>query len=135
MDMTVNVKNFIRKNPALFYTLMRVFHNQLSCCFVGRDTQIVIEGFARYANTFAVTAFLQAQPYTVKIAHHMHAPAQIIRAVEWQIPTLVLLRNPEEAVLSLVALFPTKYSILQGLSYYVSFYSSIFEYQNSYVIG
>lgn len=133
--MTIKVKNFIRKNPALYYPLCWLLHNELSCCFVERDTQIVIEGFARSANTFSVTAFLQAQPAPVKIAHHLHAAAQIIRAVEWQIPPLVLLRNPEEAVLSLVTLYPTIYSISHGLSYYVSFYSSIFEYRTSYVIG
>lgn len=136
MDMTVPVKNFIRENPVIFYPLCRVYFSRKVCnSLVQPDTQIVIEGFARSANSFAVTAFLQAQPYPVKIAHHFHAPAQIIRAVKWQIPTLVLLRNPKDAVLSCAAAFPSCYSIYQLLSYYLSFYSSIFEYRNSYVIG
>ncbi len=135
MDMTVPVKNFIRKNPVIFYPLCRrLFSQEARNYFVLSDTQIVIEGFPRSANSFAVTAFLQAQPYPVKIAHHFHAPAQIIRAVKWQITTLVLLRNPKDAVLSCAAAFPS-YSIFRALSYYLSFYSSIFEYRNSYVIG
>jgi hypothetical protein len=58
---------------------------------VSRTTQLVIEGYPRLGNTFAVVAFLQAQKEDVRIAHHLHAPAQVIRAARWRIPTIVLI--------------------------------------------
>lgn len=68
---------------------------------VRHDTEIVIEGYPRCANTFAVIAFTQSQPQAVKVAHHLHSISQLRRGVELGIPTLVLLRDPREAILSL----------------------------------
>ena len=44
---------------------------------VGPDTELVIEGFPRTANTFAVFAFQTAQARPVRVAHHLHAPIQV----------------------------------------------------------
>ncbi|HEY9808671.1 MAG TPA: hypothetical protein V6D13_04965 [Halomicronema sp.] len=134
MDITVPVRTLVRQNPLLFYPICRAYFPPQNLTIVQQNTQIVIEGFPRCANTFAVIAFFQSQPEPVKIAHHLHAPAQIIRAAEWKIPALVLLRNPKDAVLSCITAFP-KYSIYRSLSYYISFYSAIIDYQNSYIIG
>lgn len=65
-----------------------------------RTTEIVIEGFPRCGNTFAVEAFRQAQGGNVEIAHHLHVPAQVIAAVRRGVPSLVLIRPPEAAIAS-----------------------------------
>jgi hypothetical protein len=49
------------------------------------------------------------------IAHPLHAPAQVIRAARWRILTLVLMRRPMDAVLSLVIRDPA--SVEQVLGY------------------
>ena len=67
------------------------------------DKLVVIEGFPRSGNSFARRAFIMAQDETfdvTRIAHHLHVPAQVIRAARWRIPTLVLIRRPKDAVLS-----------------------------------
>lgn len=97
-------------------------------------TEIVIEGFPRSANSFAVFAFGMAQGRTVRIARHLHAPAQIIEAARRNIPCLVLMRDPEGTVLSNVIRTPYL-SIKQILRAYVSFYSCILPYRNHYVLG
>jgi len=66
---------------------------------VTRKTQLCIEGFPRSANSYAVVAFKFANPF-VKIAHHLHVPAQVLRAVQWGIPSIVCIRHPIEAVSS-----------------------------------
>lgn len=134
IDITVPVRTLVRQNPALFYPFCRAYFPNQKINIVQKDTQIVIEGFPRSANTFAGIAFSQSQPETVKMAHHLHAAAQVIRAVEWKIPTLVLLRNPKDAVLSCITIFP-QYSIYRALAYYISFYSAICDYSDSYIIG
>lgn len=69
-------------------------------------TQVVIDGFQRSANTFSVTAFQFAQPEPVNVAHHLHAAAQIAAAVRWRIPTMVLIREPDGAIISHMIRFP-----------------------------
>jgi len=73
---------------------------------VGADTDIMIEGFPRSANTFAVTAFRFAQPGPVVVAHHLHAVAHVARAVELGVPVMLLVRAPEDAVRSVLARKP-----------------------------
>jgi hypothetical protein len=73
---------------------------------VSADTELVIDGFTRTAGTFAVTAFHVAQPRPVRVAHHLHAPAQILRAAELGVPTLLTIREPEGSVLSTVVRKP-----------------------------
>jgi hypothetical protein len=49
-----------------------------------------------------------------RIAHHLHVPAQVVRAARWQIPSLVLIRRPRDAVLSFAIWDPI--SVDQALS-------------------
>jgi hypothetical protein len=101
---------------------------------VVRKTQMVIEGFPRSGNTFAVEAFKQAQQDRVRVASHIHLPAQVIRAAQWRIPTLVLIREPADAVVSLLIREP-EIALSQALKSYISFYETLMEYRNAYVLG
>jgi hypothetical protein len=101
---------------------------------VQRDTEAVIEGFPRSANTFATTAFELAQPNFVPIAHHRHVPAQVIAATRLGIPTIVLVRDPEEAVLSLFIWTPY-ITIKQWLKEYVRFHRRILPYRDGFVVA
>src|ERR687886_2916262 len=120
------------KHPAAFYTLYRLARKDRARV-VTPDTQLVIEGFPRSANSFARVAFNRAQSERVRIANGLHVPAQVIRAAQWRIPTLVLIRRPEDAVLSFVIRDPI--SVDQALRYYISFYETIERYRDSYVLG
>jgi hypothetical protein len=102
---------------------------------LGPDTEIVIESFPRCASSFAVAAFRLAQePRASRIAHHTHAPAQVIAAVRRGVPTLVLLREPEEAVLSHVVYTPglTPEVSLRG---YVRFHEPLLPHRGGFVVG
>ena len=74
---------------------------------MGSGTELVIEGYPRSADSFAVIAFAHAQGRPVVIAHHTHAPAHLIAALRAGIPALMLLRPPEDAVLEFVIARPT----------------------------
>lgn len=131
---------YVGERPAIFYKYYRLKQEFASKTEVrGRrmvqpTTQLVIEGFPRSANTFAVWAFRQAQPEDVQVAHHFHYPAQVVRAAQWQIPTLVLIREPKEAVISLVMRDPQA-SLEQALRHYVSFYQTVAQYRDACVLG
>ena len=70
----------------------------------------------------------------MSIAHHLHTPAQVIRAARCQLQTLVLIRNPVDATVSLMVRDP-QISASQALRSYVSFYGTIAKYRHAYVLG
>jgi predicted transcriptional regulator len=120
------------KHPAAFYGLYRLARKDQGRV-VTPETQLVIEGFPRSANSFARVAFNRAQKGTVRIATGLHVPAQVVRAARWRIPTLVLIRRPKDAVLSFAIRDPI--SVEQALKYYLSFYETVEGYSDAYVLG
>ncbi|MEJ7815737.1 MAG: hypothetical protein WKF53_11235 [Rubrobacter sp.] len=126
-------RRYVGRHPFLFYNFYRLRPGYRDL-LVDRRTQIVIEGFPRSGNTFAVVAFEQAQRESVRVAHHLHMPAQVIRAARWGIPTLLLAREPTDAALSWVIREPGV-PIRQALKHYVSFYEKAAEYRDALVVG
>jgi hypothetical protein len=121
-------------HPTLYFTLYRLLRTRKNLVgAVTPSTQLVIEGFPRSGNSFARTAFVMAQDEKVRIAHHFHVPAQVVRAARLRIPTLVLLRKPRDAVLSFAIWNPI--SVDQALRYYISFYETAEKYRDAYVLG
>jgi hypothetical protein len=86
--------------PSLYLPFARVKYRSVPNRLVERDTELVIEGFQRSGNTFAVFAFEMAQDRPIKSAHHLHASAQFIRAVKLGVPVLLLVRDPRDAIVS-----------------------------------
>jgi hypothetical protein len=126
-------RRYIGERPLLFYGVYRLRPGYRRL-LVDRTTQLVIEGFPRSGNTFAVVAFEQAQQQSLRIAHHLHAPAQVILAARWRIPSLVLARKPTDAVLSWTIREPWV-SVDQALRHYVSFYNNVTECRHAFVVG
>jgi len=136
MDLDIikeRLKCSVRNNPAAYYSMHRLRGKYLDVA-VDRTTQLVIEGFPRSGNTFAVVAFQRAQRERINIAHHLHVPAQVIRAARWRMPSLVLIRNPTDTVISLVLRHP-HLSVRRALLYYASFYETVARYRKAYVLG
>ena len=102
--------------------------------WVSRTTEIVIEGYPRSGNTFAVVAFRLAQGREVEIAHHLHAAAQIKRAARLDVPAIVLIREPSEAILSQVVRDP-HVSMRWALRSYIRFYSTVVPYLENAVVA
>jgi hypothetical protein len=96
---------------------------------VTAETELVIEGFMRSANTFTTVAFQTSQPHPVRLAHHLHAPAQIIAAARMQIPALVPIRAPKDAAISVTIRSP-QVSLRQALQAHMRFHEAILPYRN-----
>jgi len=126
-------RTLVERFPVVYLSLCRL-RPKTRKLVVTKHTEIVIEGFPRSANTFAVAAFCFAQGRPVRIARHLHAPAQVIAAVQIGIPTLVLIRHPRDAVASLLIRAP-HISVKQALKDYIRFYRSILPYRDKYVVG
>lgn len=103
-------------------------------CEVGDTTEFVIDGFQGSGNSFATVAFKRSQPSTIRLAHHLHSPAQIIKSVEKNLPTLITIREPKGAAISLVSRWPYV-SLNQAVRGYVSFYEKIEPYADRFVVS
>jgi hypothetical protein len=123
--------------PAVYFGLYRLLRTRQDLTrAVSPDKLVVIEGFPRSGNSFARRAFIMAQGEgfdVTRIAHHLHVPAQVVLADRWGIPTLVLIRRPKDAVVSLVIRDPI--SVDQALRYYISFYETAEKFRDAYVLG
>lgn len=123
----------ISRNPAIYFSLLDLLNSPRRHLKVTKSTDIVIEGYPRSANTFAVAAFLFAQGKDISIARHLHAPAQIIAAADLGIPAMVLIRNPKDAILSLLVRDPSL-SAKNAILHYIHFYESIYAYQKNFLL-
>jgi hypothetical protein len=101
---------------------------------VTRDTELVIEGYMRSANTFSTVAFQTSQPRPVRLAHHLHAPSQIIAAARMGIPALVPIREPQAAAIS-VAIRSPQVSLRQALQAHLRFHQALLPYRGSFHVA
>jgi hypothetical protein len=125
-------RSCLGRHPALYYTLCRVKKTDRDLR-VTKATNFVLEGYPRCANTFAAWLMHSRHP-EVKLAHHVHVPAQVIAGVRRNLPVCVLIRNPADAVASFLV-YSSGVSPDAALADYLSFYTAILPYQDDYVLA
>lgn len=107
MQFSPKIIESLETRPRLWRSaqLVRYRNSRLIGQLVSPDHHIVLEGFPRSGNSFAIRSFLFANGArrTWSIAHHFHRLPQVSLAVQWNLPTVVFLRHPKDAVLSLIA--------------------------------
>ncbi|HBW20992.1 MAG: hypothetical protein ACLPN6_07920 [Streptosporangiaceae bacterium] len=120
--------------PALYLPFARRKYPGPSPEVIGPRTELVIEGYFCSANTFAVYAFQLSQARPVRLAHHLHAPAQLITAARRGIPALLLIREPEDAILSELTYDPAA-AMRSALVAYSRFYTCLLPLLDSLVVA
>ncbi len=125
------VKTLVAQHPVLALPVARRRGHGV---LVNADTDILIEGYPRSANSFSVAAFELAQGRPVRIAHHVHAPAHVIAAARAGIPAIVLIRDPGDSVPEFVIAKP-HVTIAQALRGYVRFYEPLMRHWDRFVVG
>lgn len=94
---------------------------------------IVIEGYPRSANSYALCAFKIANGSEMIITSHTHSFVSIKLAVRYKVPTIVLVRDPIDAVASQWFQYPTV-SLKTELRRYATFYKEILRYVEGIVV-
>lgn len=118
--------------PFIYTRISRILSNRDEC-YTSEQTQIVIDGFPRCANTYATYAFETAQPAKLIMAHHIHKQSQFIVAERYHIPCILLIREPLDCISSLIVRQP-KYDYAVALKGYYFLYNNLLKY-NNYVVG
>lgn len=90
-------------HPLVFRTVAVLRNRQLGLLrWVTPDTDLLIEGFPRSANTYFMRIIRAATMEQLRIASHLHRPEQISMAVHYGVPGVVIFREPLECVASLI---------------------------------
>lgn len=127
------IKHFLGQYPILFSVFYRAQGKNLKLLFCN-STELVIEGYPRSANTWAVVFFEFFQKRRVDIAHHLHTESQLISAAKNSIPAIVLIRHPEDCIKSLL-IRENMANIKSALKRYKNFYNNLMPYKNWFVIA
>ncbi len=106
------------------YPLLRFAPAPYARVMVEKGMDACIDALPRSANTFGGTAFLRRNP-NVRLAHHMHLPEQVARAVRLEVPCVVLLRDPLSTLTSLVIAGENDLSHDLAFRVYIDYYRRI----------
>lgn len=125
-------RTLLGRYPTLYYTLysVKTMDRRLR---IAKATDFVLEGYPRSANSFAAWLMHSRHP-EIKLAHHLHIPAQVIAGARRHLPVCVLIRNPADAVASFL-IYASGVSPDAALDDYLSFYSAILPYKDSFVVA
>jgi hypothetical protein len=90
------VRSRLAEHPAYLSVAQRKYGHMV----LGDGTELVIDGFTRSANVYAVIAFQQAQTHPVRVAHLLHSPGHLVAAAQRGVPAVLTIREPRRAVIS-----------------------------------
>jgi hypothetical protein len=100
---TTNARYWLRYRLNCYQPYLRLIewkHGDKPDRSIGPDTELVIEGFGRSASSYAVVCLELAQDRPVRSVHHTHASAQVVKAARLHVPTLVIVKKPDDVAIS-----------------------------------
>lgn len=130
-NLKYKIANHVSEYPGIYTMISRGLTGR--DCYTTRNTDIVIDGHPRSANTYATYAFKTAQKKDVVIANHIHKISQFLIAEKYGIPAILLIRNPIDCISSLLIRQP-KYDPAALFDGYYIMYNGL-KNSDSYVVG
>jgi hypothetical protein len=100
-------------------------------------TQLVVEGFPRSGNTYAVEAIRHAEQAAgreIDISSHVHTPSAVKAAVRGRFPTLVVVRPPADTIVSLLIAAPHVRPV-DALDEWIHHHRELWPYRERFVIA
>lgn len=95
------------------------------------NTHICVEGYPSSANSYTYH-ILKYLTKDLNFGHHCHSFANVKLAIEYQIPAIVLIRKPENAIASRIARFDS--TVEESLLEYTEFYELTQKYIQSIIL-
>ncbi len=124
------------RSHAIPYRIWLFARNGYKVKLPDRDTDLHVDGFQRSGNTFA-SLILRKIYREKRIVTNLHAVAALRQAQKFSVPTIALIRNPEQAILSSLVrrVDGEKESLSTALSFdlhgYRDYYSYVLQQQDS----
>jgi len=101
---------------------------------VTRSTQLIIEGYPRVGNTYARAAFEHANGPDVPVSSHMHSYRSIQKGIRRRIPTIALVRAPDQVLGSLLQFNPTQEAD-EALKNYSAFHRTLSTHVDDIIVA
>lgn len=101
-----NLKRFLVRFPNLYLGIVGFglsYRGWSGTRVTSEKSVMVLEGYPRSGNSFALKAFREAQGeygYFLQIGNHTHSFPNILRGIDLSLPVIVPIRHPYEAILS-----------------------------------
>lgn len=121
---------YIKSNPLLWRRARKVGVST-DGVVASASTDICVEGFESSANSYTYNV-IRHLGNDLSIAHHCHTPASIKIAVEQEVPTLILFRDPKDAIPSVVSRF--RPNLYEAIIAYIRFYETVFRLQDAVML-
>ena len=114
-------KIFLKGMPFFYLIVYRIrkLFNKPACDICTTKTDLCIEAYPSSANSYLCN-LIKALNREIDIAHHTHSIANIKLAFRYNVPVVVIIRNPIEAISSRIARFGLNidYSICEYILFY-----------------
>lgn len=123
-----------RHRPLLYRLIVNVRNDGGGRQFVTRHSAAVVDGFERSGNTYAYLSFMMANPDARCVGHHTHSSAQFLWASRWQIPSILLTREPADVALSVNLRWPAR-ALDEILDDYVRFHERLLDLCDDLVVA
>ena len=132
-SLQLRVREYIRSNPTLYRLIasLRKLAGQDKKFLCERESDLCLEAYPSSANSFLcrVVKYLNKD---LNIAQHTHSIANIKIALKYNIPVVIIIRDPLEAISSRVVRFNT--GIGQGIFEYINFYEFVAEHFDKLIV-
>lgn len=131
---TLNIRSVLRRNLFFISLRLRSRGEDPKDYIVKKGaTDICIDGYPRSANSFSVRMFQQANP-DAHIAHHTHSIANLQKAIKYNIPVIVLIRDPEQSIVSSVIAHKNN-DVDNEVYRYIDFYTWVYKSIDKMVVS
>lgn len=123
------MRRYIRNSSLLYPLYVKYILRNGSAQFPGKHTDLHLTGFPRSANTYCYNILKVAFP-SLSFSTHIHTTSSIKLALRFNVPTLVLLRDPVSTCCSLLlkhGIAPNVNEIESLLLDYVEYHDFVLE--------
>lgn len=119
--------------PLLFEWVQRLSPTRRIENLVERNTGLCIEAPSGSGSSYFVTGFQKINP-DVQVAHHHHVAAQVTRGARFQVPTVALLRDPIDCVVSRTAFWNTPILIGPIFRQWIRFFRAVVQVRDRVLV-
>jgi hypothetical protein len=124
LSLLLDIRSVLGKSPFLFRIVQKLSPTRRSETLVERCTGLCIEAPSGSASSYFVRGFEMINP-DVRLAHHHHVAAQVLRSCHLRVPTVVILRDPIDCVVSRAAFWNTPILIGAIFRQWIRFFREI----------
>jgi hypothetical protein len=132
-ELAQKIKLYIKANEKVYPILKKICDKKGENKICKQEDQFCIEGYPSSGNSFGYN-FLKVLFPNLNICHHSHSVANIKRSLQYDIPTTVFIREPDECISSRCVRFGDgrrKDVLRRAAREYVWFYKYVLKIQKN----